>query len=173
MKTSYLQKGVLKLDGFLKDSVYNELIKLILDIKGEQVKIPDRCSYQEMGDLSGVGKLFSSKEFLSFVSIITGKSFSNVDLNIRKFENGDYTLLHDSDKIHNRTEFFFIFADKWNAEWGGQIVYTDLDERSFIFPVDWNCFCLINRDDELGRFVKYINHLAGKKCFILIEGWAG
>lgn len=171
MRKSYLEFGILKLENFLKEEVYSELIKLLKDIRGVHTKIADKYSYEEMGDLSGVGRLFSSKEFLDFANFITGKKFYNIKLNISRFGHRDYTLLHDLDEKREGVEFFFIFCDEWNDKKGGHIIYTDNEEngKSLIFPVLGNSLALINKRG-LGKFVKYVNHLAQDKGFILIEG---
>ncbi|MDO8508906.1 MAG: hypothetical protein Q7S27_04445 [Nanoarchaeota archaeon] len=169
MRESYLQTGVIKLENFLKPEVYNELIKLIKDIRGEHVKIADRYSYEELGDLSGVGKLFSSKDFLEFVSKINGGEFSKVEYKILGFGHKDYTLLHDAEIDRKGTEFLFFFCEKWKDDFGGYLVYTDNEDKSLIFTPAGNNFVLINKDG-LGGFVKYINNLAKDERIILVWG---
>ncbi len=169
MNKSYLNSGVLKLERFLKDEIYSELSKLLKGLKGEHVKIADRYSYSEMGDLSGVGKLFSSSDFLNFTGKIAGKNFDKIDLQIFGFGHKDYTLLHDSEDDRKGTEFIFIFSEKWDKKWGGYIVYTDNEDKSLIFLPQGNNFALVNKEG-LGRFVKYINHLAKEESFILVLG---
>ncbi len=171
MKESYSQSGVIKLERFLKPEVYSELFNLVKDIRGDHVKIADRYSYEELGDLSGVGKLFNSNDFSEFISKISGKRFDEVNVNILGFKHRDYTLLHDSEDNREGMEFMFVFADKWKKEWGGYITYTDNEEKSYIFEPEGNCFILIDKKGIVG-FVKYINNLAKNEKFILVWGKA-
>lgn len=169
MKEAYLKSGeLLKLEGFLKEEVFSELVRLLKDIRGEHVKVADRYSYNVLNSLSGVEKLFSSSEIVYFVNSIAGKDFEDVDLKIFGFGHRDYSLLHDSE-TRKGTEFLFVFCDVWNDSFGGQIVYTDNKEKSYIFPILGNSFILLDREG-LGDFVKYINHLAGENRFLLIVG---
>ncbi len=171
MRKIYLQSGVLKLEEFLKREVYNELIKLFEGIKGEKFKIADRYSYYARDDLNGVEKLFCSNEFLDFARTIIGEEFDKAELKIKIFGQGDYTLLHDSSYKEDKFEFFFIFCWNWDEKYRGEIVYTDNEEngRTLIFPVVGNNLVLIHKNG-LGNFVKYINHLAENRKFILIRG---
>lgn len=172
MKKSYFNNGkVLRLEGFLKEEVYRELVKLLGDIEGEHIKIANKYSYQSFNSLSGVEKLFLSKEFFDFANAISGENFERCELKIRKFGNKDYTLLHDSESEGNGIEFLYVFSGEWDESFGGQIVYTDNEEngRTLVFSIKENSFVLIN-SRCLRNFVKYVNHLAEKKSFILISG---
>src|SRR3989344_3654928 len=99
MKDSYLNSGkVLKLEKFLKPQIYEELIKLIGDMRSEKLKIADRYSYEDLGDLSGVAKLFNSEDFLNFINSLSEEKFDKINLKISGFGHKDYTLLHDSEE---------------------------------------------------------------------------
>ena len=169
MKESYSQNRMIKLESFLKPEGYKELFNLIKDIKGEKVKIADRYSYEELGDLSGVGKFFNSRDFSEFISKISGEVINGVNVNILGFKHRDYTLLHDSEDDREGMEFMFVFADKWKKEWGGYMTYTDNEAKSYIFEPEGNCFILIDKNG-MGSFVKYINNLAKDERFILVWG---
>ena len=170
MKKSYLDRRVLKLDGFLKDEVYDELVKMLMDVEGTKIKVADKYSYSKVDNLHGLERLFLSREFLELFDFIIDWKFEKCEIEIRKFKHGDYTLLHDSDE-RKGIEFIFIFTDKWDDSFGGQIIYTDnLNKgRTFIFSIKGNSLILIDRE-RLGRFVKYVNNLAGDRGFFLIFG---
>lgn len=170
MRRSFSSSGVLKLEGFLKEEVFRELMKLLGDVRGEHVKVPNRYSYDEIRSLSWMERLFTSGEMIQFVRYLANGDFEEVALGMRGFGQGDYTLLYDSDSRAG-TDFFFIFCDAWEDAWGGQMIYTENTEggKTLVFPIVGNSFVVV-RENEMGYFIKYVNHLAGKKRFILIKG---
>ena len=164
---SYLDNGMTRLDGFFNEDFYKEIFEKLRRNYGERVKLADRHSYEKLDAVELKG-IFKDKEFLNFINLISCENFNNCEINVRRFGWGDYTLLHDS-FVRKGMEFLLIFADKWDDKFGGYIVYTDNEEKSFIFSIKGNSFILINKKG-MRRFVKYVNHLAGKKNFFLVEG---
>src|SRR3989344_2833362 len=160
LKDSYVNsENILKLEKFLKPQVYEELIKLIGDLRGIKLEITNKYSYEDLGDLSGVAKLFDSKDFLNFVNAISKEKFDNINLKISGFGHKDYTLLQESEENKKGIEFLFIFSKKWDEKWGGQVIYTNNKNKSLVFPIIGNSFILLDKQD-MGKFVKYINRLS-------------
>ncbi len=170
MKKKFFNDHALRIDGFLKGEVYDELVKMLMDVEGIKTKIADKHSYSKVDNLHGLERLFLSREFLELFNFIIEEKFEKCEIKIRKFKHEDYTLLHDFDE-RKGVEFIFIFTDKWDDSFGGQIIYTDnLDKgRAFIFSIKRNSLILIDREG-LGGFVKYVNNLAEDKGFFLIFG---
>ena len=164
---SYLDNGLIRLDEFFNEDFYKDIFKRLRRNYGERVKLADRYSYEKL-DVMELDKIFNDKEFLNFINLISCENFNNCEINVKKFGVENYTLLHDSTG-RKRMEFLLIFVDKWDDKFGGYIVYTDNEEKSLIFSVKGNSFILINKKG-MKRFVKYVNHLAGKKNFFLVEG---
>ena len=116
-----------------------------------------------------IEKLFLSKDFLDFVNFICGKKYRKCSVWINEFQHKDYTLLEAFGQDREGDEFFVIFSDSWDDLFGGQIIYKT-DDDSFIFSINGNSFVLINKKKDMARFLKYINHLAGKKRFYVVDG---
>lgn len=163
----YLDKGMIRLDNFF-DAIFNkEMFDKVRANNGEHIKIVDRYSYEKL-DIIEFKKIFNNKEFLNFVNLISCENFDNCEINITRFAHGDYTLLYDF-IVRKGMEFLFLLADKWDDKFGGYVVYTDNEKKNFIFSIKGNSFILIDKKG-MGRFVKYVNHLSGKRNFVIIEG---
>ncbi len=172
MRKSYegASPKLLRLPTFLGASELTKL-RLSLETKGDFVKVADRYAYFSLEDNREVRSLFSSAEFLSFLSAILGKKVGSVELSVRRYAHGCYTLLHDSEKLGERIEFFFILTRNWDGAWGGNKIYTLSEgEEPLVFPAEDNCFSLIHVRRELASFLQYITHHAGKESFIVIGG---
>ena len=166
MKTAFKNTGVLRLDSFFNELKYKAIFDLFDSINGKKKKIADRFSFEEM-NAHKIKKMFASKEFISFISSIIGKKFYKIKVEVRRFRHRDYTLVHDFNS--RGIEFFMFFSKGWSDKLGGQLVYRDVDGKSLIFNVRGDSFVLIN-SRSYRKFVKYVNHLAGKRSFVLIEG---
>lgn len=168
MKEAFASQGVLKLNDFFDNPFYLNFSQKLWKAESEHTEIPDKYSYNKInnGILRG---LFSDESFFELLNKILGKKAKKVEINIRKFGHKNYTLLHDEEIIDRDTEFFFIISGKWEANWGGNKVYSSGEGEALVFLPEGNVFCLINSRNRQS-FVKYINHHAGKESFILIEG---
>ena len=167
MRWNYLDKKMLRLDGFFSNGFYKSIFEGIKRVNGERIKIAGRHSYEKL-DVMKINEIFKNKEFVNFINLISCENFNDYEINVKRFRQGDYTLVHDY-IAGKGIEFLFILADKWDDKYGGYVVYTDNKSKSMIFSIKGNSFILINKRD-VGRFVKYVNHLAGKRSFVLVEG---
>lgn len=171
MKTQFLSQkpSVLLLPDFLNKSVFSTLNKEALSSKGKEVFVPHQFSYTLL-DIPAMKTFFSSSSFIDFLRNVTGKKISKVNLEISQFAHGNFTLLHDDLNTKSRTEFFIFFGDAWNPEFGGTLCYTQADGSPLIFEPKPNSFGILSLPNEWMSFVRYVNHFAGKKSFILVRG---
>ena len=173
MKESYFSSGeMLRLDGLFNQIRYEALLSRLKELKWQHRKISDRFSYDSFGNVNELREIFLSDDFKEFLSGILGSKVIDANFEVLRFGHGDYTLMHDNEKLGERIEWFMFFSDFWDETFGGQIVYSRFDsvDESFVFPVAGNSFILIKKARDLGRFVKYINHLVGKKKLVLVLG---
>jgi len=172
IKKSYIKSDPNKiiLRGFLKDGIYQQIYSKLKKQKIEQIKIPDRFSFKKHNLLSEVKDIFNNKEFREFLSIIIGKEVKKINLETREYGWKDYTLLHDSEAVGKRIEFFFIFAPNWDDFYGGSKIY-EKKGKAFVFSPIGNSFCLINKKKDVLGFLQYINNYAGSQSILLVEGW--
>ena len=111
-------------------------------------------------------KLFSTKEFLSFCSALSGKKIKKSELSLRMSMKGCYTLVHE-ETAKKGMEFFFDLTPEWNDSFGGQIVYLAYDGSNVITPKYPNTLILA----ESGRsYIKYVNNNAKSDGRLLVHG---
>ncbi|XP_033118300.1 prolyl 3-hydroxylase OGFOD1-like [Anneissia japonica] len=84
---------------------------------------------------------------------------------VRRWQHGDYTLLHDTDT--EGSEFaldaiVYFNCKEWKNEYGGFTSYLAKGEDEELLSVapKENCLSLVYRDKDTLRFVKHINHRA-------------
>ena len=166
------QPRMIRLNDFFVGNVYKKILNELKSAEGMRVKVADRYSFTLL-ELQMFDDVFSSQTFMTFLGAIIGKQIAKINYQIRSFEKGDYTLLHDSEAILGRVEFFFVFAEKWKGNAGGMKVYIQKkgEGKPVIFPVEGNSFSIIDKKDDMHSFVKYVNNLAGKGRMFIVEGW--
>lgn len=171
MKAQFLSQkpSVLLLPDFLAKSVFASLNKEVQGLVGKHVLVPHQYSYTSL-DASSLKTFFNSPSFIDFMRTVSGKRVSNVNLEIQRFEHGNFTLLHDDLDARTRTEFFLFFGDAWKGEYGGTLNYTQGDGEPLVFTPTPNSFGLISTPQGWMSFVRYVKHLAEKKSCILVRG---
>ncbi len=167
IKDAFDENGFVKLESFFDDDL-NEKIN---GVKGKIAKIPDRYSYTMIDDIT-FENIFNGDKFKEFLGDVIGKKVGKINLKVKKFSWKDYTLVHDDEAGKEETRFFFIIAYKWENEFGGQIVYITENGlgNPLVFPIVGNSFCIIRKRKDMHSFVKYVNNLAGKNSFVVVEG---
>ena len=153
------KERVVKLQDFFEKEVYEHLFKEMQ--KGKKVWVPDMHRYE----LLSVRLSAFDASFRKWLEGVLGKKVKDWEISVRRFGAGDYTVVHDS-VIEGGIRFFLFVSGEWDSAFGGSVVLRG--ERPVIFPVEGNCFVLI--DSEERGFVQYVNHHVGKEKFVLVEG---
>ncbi len=172
MKSSFKtsKPPVLLLSDFLIKKSWEELRKKTISEKGKERYVPHEYRYSDLllgNDLDA----FSSKEFLTFVREISGIKVTKSDVSTRKFNHRSFTLLHDELEDAERLVFFYMLAPAWDLSWGGQTIFSFGDDREpLIFNVQNNSFVLLKVPRGMRSFVKYVNHFAGDKELVIVQG---
>uniref|UniRef100_A0A915HYT2 uS12 prolyl 3-hydroxylase n=1 Tax=Romanomermis culicivorax TaxID=13658 RepID=A0A915HYT2_ROMCU len=100
-------------------------------------------------------------------------------LEIRRFNRGCYTLLHDdgTDSSIDERKFaldaqLFFTSSQWKVNRGGYTCYVakDEDEELLTIVPRRNTLALVYREDDTMKFVKYLNNRVGSAEFIDIAG---
>jgi len=170
IKNSYIESDphIINLPNFLSINSYESLLNNLDRMTPAHKKIADRFSYSEHDiDIN----LLKDKAFLSWISEITRKKAKNVNYRCLRFGHKDYTLLHDSEAIGDRLEFFILIMKRWDTKWGGHTVYVAHDQQPILFPLEGNSFNLIQKTKNRHKFIQYINHHSGKENLYIIEGF--
>ncbi|MDO8564279.1 MAG: 2OG-Fe(II) oxygenase family protein [Nanoarchaeota archaeon] len=166
---AFTQQGFIRLEKFLNEKEYIYFINSLNSADSKIEKVPDRYSYSliECDEI-----IFGSVGFKELLSKVVGKKVGKMTLSVKRFGWKDYTLVHDDEAGKEEMRFFFILADKWNVEWGGNVVYMAEDGlgNPIIFPITGNSLCIVKKKKDMHSFVKYVNNLAGKNSFVVVEG---
>ncbi len=162
---------LLHIPHFFSISFYESLLKEVENSKEVHTKIPDKYSYSNIATLDNLNFL-KSKDFIRWLSDITGKKIEKIKIQIKKYGHKDYLLLHDSETIGEHLEFFILVMSSWDNRWGGYTVYVSQNQVPIIFPLEGNSFSLIAKEKDRHKFIQYINHYAGREKLTIIEGIA-
>lgn len=160
---------ILHLPHFLTMSCYESLLKEAERAQGTHRRIADRYARTEISSFKDVF-FIESQEFLNWLSLITGKKIKKVTHKIYQYTHKDYVLLHDSETIGARCEFFILLMPHWDNRWGGHTVYVAQEQEPLVFPLEGNSFSIINKEKDRHKFIQYINHYVGKEKLTIIEG---
>ncbi|KAJ1887493.1 putative component of NuA3 histone acetyltransferase complex [Kickxella alabastrina] len=120
--------------------------------------------------VAGLALFLRSASFARLLAALTSLDFINASQQVRKFERGDYTLIHDQalepaglDATISLQKPKLADDDQelaWEESWGGATHYiADKDELLRISP-ESNSLSLVLRDEGTLRFIKYLNHMA-------------
>uniref|UniRef100_A0A8D0L357 2-oxoglutarate and iron dependent oxygenase domain containing 1 n=1 Tax=Sphenodon punctatus TaxID=8508 RepID=A0A8D0L357_SPHPU len=92
------------------------------------------------------------------------KSRSSVPMcvgELRRWTNGHYTLVHDTQKAEFALDLlFFCGCEAWDVKYGGFTSYIAKGEDEELLTVqpENNCLALVYKDRETLKFVKHVNH---------------
>ena len=161
------KKTFVLLDDFFDENFYFLLKSEILRKKFSKKKIPDQYSFSGAENCRKFEKIFLSPQFLEFLEETFDLKIKKIEFSMRKFQRGDYTLLHDSEKSNDGKEFIFFISDFWDAGFGGNVFY--LGKKPLIVQPRGNRLFVIRRNKSR-RFVKYLNSRCDKKSFVLVQG---
>lgn len=107
-----------------------------------------------------------SKEMRAFIN---GKYFKNliwkilnlknykIRHEIRKFEHGNYTLLHDADDESPGIDFIIDFS-KQAGNFGGNAIYLTKKEELLILSPSPNTLSFVGRRKSMMSYTKYVQH---------------
>ncbi len=173
LKESFSQSNphILHLPHFLTMSSYESLLKETETSKGIHKKIADRYSHTEL-TLPKESTFIQLQEFLNWLSRIADKNIKKITTKAYQYAHKDYVLLHDSENIEERLEFFILIMSRWDNRWGGHTVYVAQEQEPLVFPLEGNSFSIIHKEKDRHKFIQYINHYAGKEKLTIIEGIA-
>ncbi len=166
IKASFWEKkdfpSAVLLDFFEKD-LYLLIKKEIFSLSFCHEKKPMFHSYARANLSGALKKIFSLPECTNFISKVIGKKLIPKSASVYSFSAYDYTLINDSHKEKAGIDILFDFTGGWDSSGGGQITYVNGTGDALKLPIKRNSLMIIRRQKNVQRFVKYVNHLAGKK----------
>lgn len=159
--------GFVQLDHFVPDEQYLELANYAWG-NGKQVLRADQHSYAEVSPAL-FQQVFSSTEMKEWLGHIVGNKVQKVSLSVRQFSHRDFTLVHDVQE-GGKAGFFFIFAGMWDVAWGGTLTVNRGALPALEVGLKGNRLFLMRSRAGWHPFVQYVNHLAGKERFVIVQG---
>ncbi|MBM3230526.1 hypothetical protein FJZ22_02630 [Candidatus Pacearchaeota archaeon] len=165
---AWQSEGYVQIDHLLSVDEYIRLAKSAWG-KGKQVERADCYSY-ELVTAPALHKAFGEELMKHWLGSILGGKIRTIKLSLRHFGKGDYTLLHDAQKSEGVARFFFIFSGTWDASWGGTLHVRREKAQTLEVGIKGNRFFLVRSREEWRSFIQYVNHLAGKETFVIVEG---
>ncbi len=150
-----------------------EFDRMISEISAINFKVCRRrmeFSYKKSVLPESIKKVISNEFLKAYISSIIGKKIKKIEGEIRVFGWKDYTLINDKTIEKPSVELIIDFSVKMRNDCGGGIIYVDgTGEYSEILS-SHNSITLLNRKKGIQKFVKYVNHLAGKDNKIYFIG---
>lgn len=114
--------------------------------------------------------LLNQPPFIDFIGTLLNKKVKGVSCTVFTLGWKDFTLLHDSHLEKPGYDFVVDATPLWDLSWGGSIVYVDGSGESTTIGSLPNTLLLAHRKKNVNKFIKYINHHAGKRTKTIIVG---
>ncbi|KAJ2855214.1 putative component of NuA3 histone acetyltransferase complex [Coemansia erecta] len=178
IQDTFMEQSSVELRNFLQPEVFQSLLECLNPMfwGSATAKGPAHLrSYLEKESLdpdtaiAKLAKFLRSASFGRYLSSITSLDLSGASQQVRRFNKGHYTLIHDQALEPAGLDVTMSLLPPvaqddphaaWEESWGGATHYiADKDELLRISP-ESNSLSLVLRDEGTLRFVKYLNHMA-------------
>ena len=160
------REKALQLQQFLLPDVFARTSHALLKVQSAVLTVPDqyRCRAPKRVPAS-TGELLrwlKSKEAAAIISTIVQKKVRCRIVGVCILAHGDYSLLHDKLKEPPGYDVILELTPRWDARACGHHSYvTDGKELVRVVP-GANTLTIVHRPAGVRRFIKYVNHHAGK-----------
>ena len=172
INTLYLDNGILKsasriyskqnpknirLDNFFQPAVFQLLRKKLHNSKYKLKFHPYKCRYSTT-KLSEIDSFLEGRYFDELIKKILNIKKYKLKYEIRKFEPGNYTLLHDADKEIIGIDFVVDFSALGKKCFGGYIAYLTETEELLQLNPSSNTLSFVDRKNGVMKYTKYFTH---------------
>ncbi len=161
---------LVKLRNFLSQRSCKNLAGEIRKARFRKESIPIFYSFSASAMTTEFKKFFSSKILPGFIQKIIGKRVKGIEAKICRFSWKDYTIIDDRTVEGAGFDFIFDLTDSWDENFGGSVVYVDGTGNSISIPHSLNSLAIVERADNIQKFVKYCNHYSKGRNRDLIIG---
>jgi Rps23 Pro-64 3,4-dihydroxylase Tpa1-like proline 4-hydroxylase len=187
IKTAFVDDSSIQLQHFLLKDRYEMLVQELTALK--KVSVTSLLGQVETYCPKTVGKytswlqtnsnlsnnlynflsFFKSIEFLEYLKTITNLALRKCPVSeLRKFERGDYTLIHDKFLPPVGLDMLFTMpTGEWKEEYGGMTHYLIEKEPVLSLEPQMNTLNLVYRDEGVYKFVKFVNGDASEQSYDL------
>ena len=104
-----------------------------------------------------INSFLNGRYFKNIIENIIGLKNYKIKYEIRKFESGNYTLLHDAGKDKPGIDFVIDFS-KSNENYGGFTVYLTETEELLQLNPSSNALSFIERNKDIMKYTKYVQN---------------
>lgn len=146
----------IRLGNFFQKSVFSLLQRKLHSSRFVLKFNPYKYKYS-VTSMNAIDSFLNGGYFNYLVMGILGMKKYKIIYEIRKFEAGNYTLLHDAEKEKEGIDFFLDFS-KSRQNFGGYTTYLTKEEELLILTPSPNTLSFIERRNELMKFTKYVQH---------------
>jgi len=136
--------------------------------------VPDQYHCHEPKTIPAIVKKLQrwlrSKEAAMLISTIVQKKVRFKESCLCVYTHRDYTLRHDKNKEPPGYDVILDLTPHWDTRACGHHSYVDRKGNELVrIPVAGNTLAIVHRTADVQKFVKYVNHHAGKDRRIVLE----
>ena len=146
----------IRLENIFQKPVFMLLQKALYNSKFKLRFHPYKCKYFTSKSKE-MRAFISGKYFKSLIEKILNLKNCKIKHEIRKFEHGNYTLLHDADDERPGVDFIIDFS-KPTKSFGGHTVYLSQKEELLILNPSPNTLSFVDRRRGMMSYTKYVQH---------------
>ena len=183
INTLYLDGGVLKsayktysnqnpknisLENFFQKAVFQLLQNKLSDSKYSLKFNPEKFRYFTTKSKE-LDSFLNGRYFDLIIRNILGIKKYKFEYEIRKFEAGCYTLLHDTKKENGGVDFVIDFSKSTKIYFGGYTTYLTESEELLILNPKSNTLSFVERKQGVMKYTKYFAH-QNKKTIVQVVG---
>ena len=155
----------IRLDQIFQPTIFKLLQEKLFTAAYKLKFNPLRFKYQT-AKVKEVDSFLKGYYFKELVLELLNLKKYNLTYEIRLFEPGNYTLLHDAEKELAGIDFILDFSqDAKNAS--GCIKYLTSDEELVELDPKKNTLSFVERKQNIMRYVKYVNHRQTPRILVM------
>lgn len=133
-----------------------------------QFQQTDDCKTATQPAVKEFHKFFSSKEFISFISSITGEKLKFIDMSAFIYDDTDYLLPHDDRLEGRKIAYIFQIGDNLTKEDGGALQFFKGKKIAKSIPPTFNTFTIFKVSNKSWHQVQEITTHKKRVSF---AGW--
>jgi len=169
----FAKEGSIQLGQFLPPEAFRKALPLQKAALREHY-LPDQYHCHEPKSVSAAVKQLQrwlkTKEAAAIISAIIDDRVRYKESCLCVYAHRDYTVRHDKNIEPPGYDVLLDLTPRWNARACGHHSYVDADGNELIrIPVAGNTLAIISRPNGVQKFVKYVNHFAGKDRRVVLE----
>lgn len=134
-----------------------------------QFQQTDDCKAATQPAVKEFHKFFSSKEFISFISQITGEKLRFIDMSAFIYDDTDYLLPHDDRLEGRKIAYVFQVGDNFVKEDGGALQFFKDKKIVKSIPPTYNTFTIFKVSSKSWHRVQEV--MSHNKKRISFAGW--